>query len=465
MRLGVRDFAARLGVADRTVTKWENQTVRAQLRPSSNALLDRMLQTLDRDSVDRFELALLPPNEAAVPVVRALTTGTLPGATPMSHRDEQMPQRHEVPRRQPLYGGLATQLLAEHGGRGDVDRRTLVLGSGAAAGLSLVAPALALESVRHGLTLSLADQRADIAVDEWQEIVAEYGYSYMVTAPAQLINSLVIDVFGIRGAIDHQRGQAGDRVSRELRRAGALLATLTAMTVANLGQTHHAARWWRTARRLADASGDPETITWVRGREVVRALYEQRPIETVLRLVDDAGSRAEGVPLRALPELVGGKAEALALAGRANDATAALRRLHEIHATLPDASRYGATIFGWGADRLHFTESFVYSHLGNLKQADEAQDSALAAYPASYRRGAAQIELQRALCLVRAGDRTEGIRHAHAVIAGLAPADHIRSVWDLAHRVLATPPVEQRANAAEVELREYLSTLDNSSQL
>ena len=91
----------------------------------------------------------------------------------------------------------------------------------------MAAPALALETARHGLTLTLAQQRADVAVDEWQEIVTEYGYSYQTAAPAELLDSLIVDVLGIQYAIQSQDNETN---LQGLRRAGALLATLMAMT-------------------------------------------------------------------------------------------------------------------------------------------------------------------------------------------------------------------------------------------
>jgi len=366
-------------------------------------------------------------------------------------------------RLKPLYHtDPAMHRLTTIEGWNDMHRRTFVLAAGGLAGLGLAAPALTLETMRHGLTLTLAQQRAETTVDEWQEIVTEYGYSYMTAAPADLLDSLVTDVLGIQYAIAHHHDGHGDEaVLRELRRAGALLAAFMAMTVANLGQMRHAERWWRSARRIAHHSGDVATVTWVRGREVGRALYEQRPLGMILRLADEAEAHADGAPLRALPELVSGKAQALALAGHTDDAKAALHHLREIHAALPsEATTDSATIFAWAEDRLRTTESFVYSQLGDVEQATVAQDRALAAYPSTNRRGPAQIELQRALCLVRGRAVTEGVRHAQSVMAALSPTDYIRPIFDLGHRVLEAVPVDQRASAAATELRGYLTTLD-----
>jgi hypothetical protein len=275
----------------------------------------------------------------------------------------------------------------------------------------------------------------------------------------------MVDVLGIQYAIDYQEQVGASEIAlRELRRAGALLAALMAMTVANLGQVRHAERWWRSARHIAAQSGDVETVTWVRGREVVRAIYEQRPLGLILRLIADAEADAHGAPARALPELVSGKAQALAVAGRRDDALAVLYELEAVHEALPaEDSTSRATIFAWADAQLSFTQSFVYSYLGQVDKAAAAQAQTLAAYPPTYRRGPAQIELQRALCMVRGNDVTGGVRHAQTVMASLTPTDYIRPIFDLSHRVLDAVPLGQQPHLAVTELRDCLTALDASA--
>jgi transcriptional regulator with XRE-family HTH domain len=358
------------------------------------------------------------------------------------------------------YARLATSLLMV--GREEWEdpmyRRTFVLGLGGLAGLGMTAPGLAFEAARHGLTASLAEQRGETAVEEWHEIVREYGYSYQVMAPAELLKTLIVDVLAVQYAMERPGDNA---VTEELYRVSALLAALMAMTVANLGHLGTAERWWRTARQLADRSGFVETAVWVRGREVVRSLYERRPLGAILRLTDEAQQLVGAAPLTALPELIGGKAQALALAGRAEEAASALHELHDVYAALPgDVTADRDTTFAWPEHRLRFTESFVYSQLGDSARADVAQRQAVALYPASYRRGPAQIELQRALCLTRAGDTFEGVQLAQGIMSGLPRADHIRPVLDLSSRVLDAVPLEHQKAAAVTEFREHLAALE-----
>jgi transcriptional regulator with XRE-family HTH domain len=342
------------------------------------------------------------------------------------------------------------------GGMEGMKRRTF-LGLSGMAGLGMAAPGLVLEAVRHGLTGSLAEERAAVAVDEWQEIVAEYGYSYLSSPPGQLIEGLAVDMLGIQYAIGQQQDS---RALRDLRRVGAFLAVFMAMTVANVGELRHAQRWWRSARRVADESGDLHTILWVRGREVVRAMYEERPTARVIQLAEEAEALVtKNAPVSVLPELFSGKAQALALAGRRDEAVTTLRYVQEaIYSELPSSVTSDRdSLFGWAEDRLRFTESFVYSHLGDVDKADEAQRRAIPLYPVSYQRGPAQIELQRALCLVGSGDVVTGIRHAQTTMVALAPEHYIRPVVDLGHKVLGAVPLSDRSRRVVSEFRDYLA--------
>jgi tetratricopeptide (TPR) repeat protein len=352
---------------------------------------------------------------------------------------------------------IADRLLEEatHDAEIDVKRRPIVLGMGGATALGLVWPGLALETARHGLALSAAADSADATADEWQEIVWEHGRAYWTDAPTDVLDRLMVDLLALQQAAGRD---PADTAARELRRTGAYLGGFTAMAVANLGDLRQSRRWWRTAKRLADKSGDHGASVWVRGRAVVRALYERRPTEAILDDIAEAEAISVRAPAASLPELVGGKAQALAVAGRAADAERALEEYRAVLSTLPAATRADSdSVFGWPEARLRHTESFVYSYLGAYDQADAAQRRAIDLYPASYPRGPAQIELLRALCLVTSGDASAGAGHALGVLTGLRADDRVRPVVDLGHRVLAAVPAAELRRPQVAELRKHLA--------
>jgi len=338
---------------------------------------------------------------------------------------------------------------------GDLERREFLMGLATSAGLAALT---ARESIRHGLARSLSEERGTADVDEWHEIALEYGDNYWTTAPAVLLESLMADIAGLQAAL-HRCASSAD-AQRELRSAGALLAAFTAQTIANLGSTREALRWWRTARRSADESGDPYTALWVRSREIVRAGYEHRPTTTIMRLVEEAEhslGKAGQAPAHPLPQLLSGKAQTLALMGRRAEAETTLGELHECFEALSASSvNYGGAQFPWGKEKLHFTNSFVYSHLGDFERAEQAQRAALPFYSSQDLRSPAQLELHRALCLVHIGDITEGIRHAREVISGL-PNEHRIVIVDLGWDILNTVPKPDQQRTDVMEYRNWLN--------
>jgi hypothetical protein len=331
--------------------------------------------------------------------------------------------------------------------------RRAFLGLSGATILALATPGLPLELIRQGLT-AVTEERAEATISEWEAVITQCGLDYFTTSPTELLESLMIDAVAIQQAILHESAE-DDR--RALHRIAAVLAAYVALTVGNLGQVSQAGRWWRTARMLADRSGDVPIRAWIRGQEVVRALYEKRPPERVLRLAAEAELVAVDAPPASLPELIGGKAQTLAILGREVEAEAALDRLRGVCAELPSLMmNEKRSLFAWTQDQLRYTESLVYSHLGKVDEAEEAQSKAVALYPPWYRRGPVQIELQRALCLVRAGDSVAGVSHAQTVMDGLPREQHNRPIIDLGHKVLAGVPAAQREARQVMEFREYL---------
>lgn len=339
-----------------------------------------------------------------------------------------------------------------------VQRRAFLMSLASVAGLGATEPGLGLEGTRHRLDRAIAGQRAATDVDEWHEIALEYGHTYRITAPRGLLKTLAVDLYGLQMAIERQ---PDDLAQRALRQAGAMLSSFTARTLGNLGYVSESRRWWRTARRAADESQDRYTMLWVRGREIVRAGYEQRPATSMLALINATEARIDDSAAVALPEFLSGKAQALALMGGppSGDAEATLVRLREAFEALPPSvTTAHDSEYGYGEEHLRFTESLVYTYLGDYKRACAAQDRALALYPAHLLREPPQIELHRALCPVGAGDVTTGVRHAQTVITSLPPMHRVIAVADLGHKVLKAVPVTAHQQPDVAEYRECLTS-------
>jgi len=335
-------------------------------------------------------------------------------------------------------------------------RRAFLLNAAILGGLGASDVRTAMKAIRHEMDFSLSGQRAVADVDEWNEIALEYGETYVVTAPGELLNALMVDLLGLQTALHRYTNEA---TQRELLRVSAFLAGFTAQTIGNLGHPDDARRWWRTARQAVARSGDPYSALWVRGREIVHAI-DDRPIAAVLRLIEDAERFADDARFEVAIEVLAGKAQTLALAGRQREAEETLIQLRERFGSQPASSNgYSGSLLSWGEERLHNTESFAYSQLGDFDKAEAATTQGLALYESSSNvRWPFGLEMNRACSLVRSGDIAEGLNHARVVIKGLPEAYCTQNVIDRGRKLLgAVPQTEQRRSSVR-EYRDWLNT-------
>src|SRR4029077_7056009 len=118
-------------------------------------------------------------------------------------------------------------------------------------------------------------------------------------------------------------------------RAAGQLAVMCALAWRNAGDAARASRWWRTARQVVDRSGDLEARIWMRGKEVVSGLYEERPVSVILDGAAEATSIAGSLVSVGRAALSAWLAQTLAVAGREDEAQAALRRATDLADQLP----------------------------------------------------------------------------------------------------------------------------------
>jgi transcriptional regulator with XRE-family HTH domain len=308
----------------------------------------------------------------------------------------------------------------------------------------------ALESARRGLTQVVQEtERADL--EEWEAVSAEYAHSYLVTPPEILIRQLSGDMPIVHNLI----GACPDRLRAGYCRVASQLAVITARTWSSLDEYRQAWRWWRTARVLADASGDLAARMMCRGEEVVMGLYEHRPMSILLDLAAEAVEIGGGTSTRGTVGLWAGIAQANATTGRAVDAVRALNQLERLTEALPSSVTDAAdSIYGWPEYRTRHTQSYVYTELGDTRAAGAAQDRALALYPDTLPVSRAQVELHRARCMVLDHDPRGGLAYATEVLTSL-PEGFRRDamVLSVGRKVLnAVPPTARTGTEACVLL-------------
>lgn len=128
-----------------------------------------------------------------------------------------------------------------------------------------------------------------------------------------------------------------------------------------------ARRWWRLAQRVADESHEADTRVLVRAWDVVNGCYDGRTPAAAVALSDEVLPLLHGRATAATCGLLAGRAQALALAGRHVEAVDTVRELGGLAEQLP-APVIGdvESLWGWPEHRLRHTESWVYTHAGQI---------------------------------------------------------------------------------------------------
>jgi transcriptional regulator with XRE-family HTH domain len=335
-----------------------------------------------------------------------------------------------------LNAGGTLKSAATARGDEDVQRRALLKSFGLVAA---AAPLIGNELVRNSLEHALGNDRH---IDDWAETATEYGFAFYTTDPAKLIEDLTVDLT----VLDAKLATANDRQRADLCRAASQMAVVSAMAWSSVGNLRQARWWWKTARRAADTSRDPQVQAFAAGWEVANGTYELRPVPIILARAGEASAAIGAEVCAGTAGMYAGLAQTLAAAGRKAEAMDALRRVADITDRLPrDVVADEDSMHGWPEVRLRHTESFVHTALGNTDAAFRAQDRALELYPANLARERAAMLLHRATCLVRGGDVGGGIAFATQTLDDLPAPDRTELVHAIGRQcVAAVSPDERR---------------------
>ncbi|MGW0215251.1 XRE family transcriptional regulator [Micromonospora chokoriensis] len=256
-----------------------------------------------------------------------------------------------------------------------------------------------------------------------------------------------------------QHQMAADTGTRRtsLLRAAARLSVIVALSLVASGQIVLGRRWWQTAHRVADQSGDVETRVLVRAWDVVNGCYDGRQPSTVVALSDEVLPLLQRQATSAVCGLLAGRAQALSLAGRHAEAVATVRQLADLAQRLP-ATVVGdvESLWGWPEHRVHHTESWVYTHAGRLGDAESAQTQVLDLYPASQARLRAQVQLHQAVRLIRGGHIPDGLRCAADTLDALPVHLHNHVLQSVAAQVTDAVPVVERSRPAFADLADRI---------
>lgn len=304
---------------------------------------------------------------------------------------------------------------------------------------------LASELVRHALERTL-ETAETYTVEDWELACHDHMHSLLTRPAAVAHEALLADLSAIHRQIRLAKGTP----TPDLNRIAAWLSTLNANALTRMGNHDDARRWWATARRAADVSGDVDMQVWVRGKEAVFGLYAPRPLESVVTLARVARQRAGGRASAGLLSALSAEAQALATMNRPNEAERALHELTDLSDRVDDGRAYG-----WTEDSVWFVRSWVYAYLGDDRAADEARDRVIAS--ATGYQNPANARLHEAIAMACQGGYIPGLRQATEVIGELEPAYRSHMILRTASRVLDAVPVDQRDQPAVRDFKAALT--------
>lgn len=295
-------------------------------------------------------------------------------------------------------------------------------------------------------------------IEDWEETLHEYGYSFISRPPHLLIGELAADLVAVHQVMTRTRSQ--DRLYPSWCRVTSGLSALMAKTLSNLGQPRESRTWWNTAQHAADESGDADLRMWVSGERVVYGLYERRPTPLLLRQADAAVQSASDTARRGLVHVRTVRAQLLAMSGTRIEALHEIERSREVFQGLPSAVTcdIGSVVTGWAEHRLHYTEAWVNAHLGECEPLDRAVARVHQLLPSAHHRMGVQIDLLQAFGRIRAGDVTEGVRLARDTYSAYPPEQRTVMVTALADQIWEAVPTARRADPGIADFSELLVT-------
>jgi hypothetical protein len=190
---------------------------------------------------------------------------------------------------------------------------------------------------------------------------------------------------------------------------------------------------------------------------MIHGLYQHRPPYLLLRQ-SERNNYEDAAPSAGLATVHNARAQAFAMVGSGDQAVREIQRSASIFECLPaEVTRNTDSVAGWAEDRLRYTQAWVYAHLGQARELDDAVDATLRLLPISDRRSRAQIQLLQAFGHIQSGDVTAGIQRAHQVYAAHPVEQRTTFVTQLAAKVLDAVPAVAHSEAVTRDYRELVA--------
>lgn len=472
LRMSTREFAARLGITERTIAKWEAPGGGQTLRPSSQAMLDTMLGNAPQDARTRFETALGTGASG-----ESAAGSALPGGRSSSAADFIVAvERHMHAR------GMSVRATARAAGYSDHTLVSKVLNGhkpvtpylasrldrALGAGGEITAAAHAVITAAHavqgndilGSSLETLRQHmndvfsrgsvTDATLDDWERTAIRYARATRDRPASLLIADLCRDLQELNGMLAQPLPVSA---LRRLTRVAAQMSGLMCLAFCILDDRPAFRRWARTARLAGSEAGDPETLSWVLAQEAHGHYYSgdvPEAIDVARRAYETSQAPCTGAALGAALE-----ARAQAALGRDEETRNALARAEETLSCL-GGDVLIPSAFGYSEASFRFHEGNAYTHLRDVKSAFRALDRALKLCAPDNYTDWAMTRLDRAQCLIYANDISSGLEYAIDTLTSLDEPKRRGIISLRAQQIARALPRKAGSLAASHDLDELL---------
>ncbi|WP_146604999.1 Tat pathway signal protein [Jiangella anatolica] len=352
--MSVRDFAEHLGVAIRTVSKWENRGENIALQPGTQSMLDVALERSPDDVRSRFSDLVEAPVARAVPAEAGAPPSVVVPVL-VDGRVVLMPLPSSAALLSMLPGGRPDETPSAGSPGVEIERRR-ALGA-----LALGAAALALPEERPG--------RFRVGMGEAEAVLDMVGHLSRMDQRrgGGHARSAAVEYFTTHVAPLLDGNFHDENVRRAVFSAAGELAYLAGWMAFDSGEHEAAWRDFRTAVQLAEEAGDAPLAG-----HVLRAMAHQavdlgqpsRALQLAQGSVDGDRYAAAAPRERALLGVV--HARALASAGRDAEAAAALNRAEDDLAAAESGDEEPARVFFFGEASLAHETACALRDLGDL---------------------------------------------------------------------------------------------------
>lgn len=330
--------------------------------------------------------------------------------------------------------------------------RRQVLRGALAAGLTTTA-LTALTQTRQSLHLALTSDAAPAELSDLEAAAEAYGYGYHGQPPTRFLSDLVSDFTELRSHLDIPQPVAA-RI-RVCRTAGQM-AGMIAIVLHDLGTRAEARKWFATAAKAAQESGDRQLHAWVLAREAMVPINYGAPQAAAL-LAERARQIAGDRPTAAATLAAAVAARAYALSHQPDRARKAIAQADYLMDRL-DAGARADTWLAHGEQKHHVHLSHALTALGDTRRAGESQKRALKLSAPTSTMTRSLLTIDAATCVHHDGDTEEACRRVTTVLTPLPEAFRSGLVHQRAMGLLRSIPAQSHDERAVLELREVLAS-------